>query len=177
VSVTLLLGGARSGKSRRAEEIGHAFVGPVVYIATGHTDPGDPEWMERIEQHRKRRPSAWRTCEAPLELAETLAREAADPAALVIVDCLSVWLSNCLLASRPLATEVCTLESVVSGCIADCVLVSNEVGAGIVPATSLGRRFRDEQGILNQRVAALASRVELWVAGLPLVLKQEAARG
>jgi len=169
--LTLLLGGARSGKSLRAEAIGSAYAGEVTYVATASELEGDAEWSARIEAHRKRRPHHWRTLEVPLALAACLHAEAGRAQHLILVDCLSVWLSNCLLAERDLEAETEALLGSIRCANADVILVSSEVGFGVVPPTALGRRFRDAQGRLNQGVAALADRVELWVAGLPLVLK------
>lgn len=171
--MTLLLGGARSGKSRRAEALGRAFPGSVTYVATGPLDPGDPEWEARVAAHRARRPSEWRTLEVHLDLAGALETERAAGDRLVIVDCLTLWLSSWMLESRDPDAAVTDLERAIATGAGTLVLVSNEVGSGIVPATSLGRRFRDAQGRLNQRIAAAADRVELLVAGLRLVLKSD----
>lgn len=167
--LTLVLGGARSGKSRYAEGLIAAAGGKPVYIATAQAL--DEEMRRRIAQHRKRRDKSWTTVEAPLELAHALG--AVSPGGPVLVDCLTLWLSNLLLAKRDLAGECDVLIDALEQCAAPVVAVSNEVGQGIVPETVLGRAFRDAQGILNQRVAALADRVVLMAAGLPLVLKGE----
>ncbi|MDP6540841.1 MAG: bifunctional adenosylcobinamide kinase/adenosylcobinamide-phosphate guanylyltransferase [Planctomycetota bacterium] len=168
--VTLILGGARSGKSRRAEELARGYPGRVVYVATGPELADDEEWSERIAAHRLRRPAGWTTREAPLELVDVLAAEA-GPEALVLVDCLTLWLSNWLQAGRAAAAAVEVLASELTRAEGQLVLVSNEVGSGIVPATPLGRQFRDGHGALNQAVAAIAERVELMVAGIPVVVK------
>jgi len=168
--VTLILGGARSGKSRRAEFLAEASAREVIYIATGPHIEGDAEWAERIDHHRHQRPSAWRTIEEPLALAETLQSEAAG-SRLLLVDCLTLWLSNLFLAGRDAEAagrELCALLSQLPG---EIVLVSNEVGMGLVPEHALGRGFRDAQGRMNQAVAAAAERVEFVAAGLPLRLK------
>lgn len=163
-----VIGGARSGKSRYAEAMLAAATPPWVYIATA--EALDDEMRERIAHHRARRDARWETVDAPLDLPEALKRldSSGRP---ILVDCLTLWLSNCLLADRDLdeATErlVAALDAV-SGPI---VIVSNEVGLGIVPDTPLGRRFRDAQGRLNQRVATIADRVVMMVAGLPLNVK------
>jgi adenosylcobinamide kinase/adenosylcobinamide-phosphate guanylyltransferase len=121
----------------------------------------------RIAAHRARREEGWRTLDAPRDLPEVLAA-ARGP---VLVDCLTLWLSNLLLAEADIPAGTAALETVLRARKGPVVLVSNEVGCGIVPATPLGRRFRDAQGLLNQRMAALADQVELVVAGLPLRLK------
>jgi adenosyl cobinamide kinase/adenosyl cobinamide phosphate guanylyltransferase len=165
--ITLVIGGARSGKSRHAEALLQALPPPWTYIATAEAFDG--EMAERIAQHRARRDANWTTLDAPRELPATL--DAAPSGAPVLVDCLTLWLSNLMLAERPLEPAAATLEASLRRRAAPTVLVSNEVGWGIVPSTPLGRRFRDAQGWLNQRVAALATRVDLVAAGLPLRLK------
>ena len=163
----LVLGGARSGKSRYAERLVTACPPPWVYVATA--EPRDDEMRERIAQHRARRGPDWRVIEAPRDLAGALATHAAGGA--VLVDCLTLWLSNLMLADVDTAAATERLEAVLSGMAGPVVVVSNEVGLGIVPDNALARRFRDAQGRLNQRIAARADRVVLMVAGLPLVVK------
>jgi len=165
--LTLVLGGARSGKSRYAEELTKPAGAKAIYIATAQAL--DEEMRRRIAAHRARRDQAWTTVEAPLELVHALG--ALDPGGPALVDCLTLWLSNVMLAKRDLVRECDGLIAALRACAAPVVAVSNEVGLGIVPGTTLGRAFRDAQGILNQRVAALADRVVLMSAGLPLVLK------
>lgn len=166
-ALALVLGGARSGKSRRAEALLQASSPPWTYIATA--EAFDPEMAERIAVHRARRDARWTTLDAPRDLPAVLA--SASAAAPLLVDCLTLWLSNLMLAERPLEPETQALEAALARRAAPTVVVSNEVGWGVVPETPLGRRFRDAQGWLNQRVAALAGRVELMAAGLPLRLK------
>jgi adenosylcobinamide kinase/adenosylcobinamide-phosphate guanylyltransferase len=163
------LGGARSGKSRYAERIveGTAICG--TYCATA--EAADAEMAERIAAHRARRGPFWRTIETPLALAPTILNEAAREQPL-LVDCLTLWLSNLLLAGRPIDEEAGVLCSALRRTTGPAVLVANEVGMGLVPETPLGRRFRDAAGCLNQQVAALADRVVFVAAGLPLVLKE-----
>jgi adenosylcobinamide kinase/adenosylcobinamide-phosphate guanylyltransferase len=161
----LVVGGARSGKSAHAERQALATGLRCVYVATAQAH--DDEMARRIAHHRARRPADWRTVEAPLDLAAALRREAADDACL-LVDCLTLWLSNLILAER--ADEIDTLLAALPALPGRVILVSNEVGWGIVPENALARRFRDEQGRLNQRVAELAGRVTLVAAGLPLTL-------
>jgi adenosyl cobinamide kinase/adenosyl cobinamide phosphate guanylyltransferase len=164
--ITLIIGGARSGKSRYAEGVIAALPSPWIYIATAQ--PGDDEMAARIATHRSRRGADWRTVEAPRELAVALNACAGAP---VLVDCLTLWLSNLMLADADIETETGRLERALKNTASPVALVTNEVGSGIVPQTPLGRRFRDAQGILNQRMAALADRAVLMVAGLPLVIK------
>ena len=164
--LTLVLGGARSGKSRHAESLIAASPPPWAYVATA--EAGDEEMAARIAAHRARRSADWRIFEAPEELAEALLLCHGMP---VLVDCLTLWLSNLMLAQADIETETKRLEDALMAAVAPVVLVSNEVGAGIVPEHPLGRRFRDAQGILNQRIAARADRVVLMVAGLPLAVK------
>jgi adenosylcobinamide kinase/adenosylcobinamide-phosphate guanylyltransferase len=164
--LTLVIGGARSGKSRYAESLIAALPPPWVYVATAQ--PRDPEMAERVATHRARRGSAWTTIEAPHDLADTLSAHATAP---VLIDCLTLWLSNRMLADADIMAEIERLERVLGERAAPMVVVANEVGFGIVPDNALARRFRDEQGLLNQRIAMLADRVVLMVAGLPLVVK------
>ncbi len=164
--LTLVLGGARSGKSRYAEGVLAALPPPWAFVATA--EPGDEEMRTRIAAHRARRGSSWQTVEAPHELAEAVVL--AQPAP-VLVDCLTLWLSNLMLAAVNIEAEIARLERALEAATAPVVLVSNEVGSGIVPEHPLGRIFRDQQGTLNQRIAARADRVVLMVAGLPLAVK------
>ncbi len=164
--LTFVLGGARSGKSRYAESLLTALPPPWFYIATAAA--GDDEMTARIEAHRVRRAASWRTVETPRDIARALAACGDAPA---LVDCLTLWLSNLMLSETDVDAEIDRLEKALQAAAAPVVLVSNEVGFGIVPDHPLGRRFRDWQGVLNQRMAARADRVVLMVAGLPLVLK------
>ena len=166
--LTLVLGGARSGKSRHAEALVTAFAPPWIYVATA--EPLDDEMRARIAEHRARRAANWRTVEAPRDLAGALAGMRGG--STVLVDCLTLWLSNLMLAGADVEAEIVRLESALTAIAAPVVLVSNEVGFGIVPDNALARRFRDAQGRLNQRMAARADRVVLMVAGLPLVVKE-----
>jgi len=170
-AITLILGGARSGKSRHAERLVEGAAECGTYCATA--EPGDAEMVERIAAHRARRGAFWRTVEVPLALPEAIRAEnrAARP---VLVDCLTLWLTNAMLAGREIEGEVAALVAALRDAVGPVVLVANEVGLGIVPETPLGRRFRDAAGRLNQEIAALADRVVFMAAGLPLVLKGEA---
>lgn len=165
----LILGGARSGKSALAEQRLRASDHSVVYVATAEV--GDGEMAARIAHHRQRRPAEWTLVEEPLALAERLEAEAAADRAL-LVDCLTLWLSNLLAQGEArLDAERRAFLEVLPTLPGHVVLVSNEVGLGIVPDNRLARRFRDEAGRLNQAVAARCDRVTFVAAGLPLELK------
>jgi adenosylcobinamide kinase / adenosylcobinamide-phosphate guanylyltransferase len=165
--LTLVLGGARSGKSRHAESLIAALPKPWVYIATAEVR--DDEMKARIAEHRARRAEGWQTIEAPLMLVEALRGAPQDTA--VLVDCLTLWLSNAMLGAFDLEKAMMHLGEALAARDGATVLVANEVGLGIVPDNALARRFRDAQGVLNQRIAAQANRVVLMVAGLPLTVK------
>jgi adenosylcobinamide kinase/adenosylcobinamide-phosphate guanylyltransferase len=184
--VTLVLGGARSGKSSWAERRAAASGRPVLYLATATA--GDEEMAERIAAHRAARPPTWRTAEAPLEVVAALETHA-RPGDVVLLDCLTLWVSNALLSrlgdgaeGAPPAAWRLTEEDLVTeatGLVAgarelgvDLIAVSNEVGLGLVPPYPLGRRFRDALGRVNQAVAAAADTVVLMVAGLPVDLRK-----
>jgi adenosylcobinamide kinase/adenosylcobinamide-phosphate guanylyltransferase len=164
--LTLVLGGARSGKSRYAETIITAVPPPWIYVATAQAL--DAEMAARIDAHRARRGAGWMTVEAPRDLAAALAAHAKAP---ILVDCLTLWLSNLMMADAKIDAELDRLEQALAETAAPVVLVANEVGSGIVPDNALARRFRDLQGWLNQRIAAQADHVVLIVAGLPLFVK------
>lgn len=166
--VTLILGGARSGKSRFAEQLVAGHPGRRVYLATA--EARDAEMAERIRHHRERRGEGWDTVEEPLDLVGALSRVARDRAA-VLVDCLTLWLSNLMGANRDPAAEMSRLVTDLPRLGGPVVFVSNEVGLGIVPDNPLARAFRDEAGRLNQAMAAAADRVYFVAAGLPLTLK------
>ncbi len=166
---SLILGAARSGKSRYAEQLAVASGAAVAYVATAVA--ADEEMAERIAHHRARRPPHWRLIEEPLALAAALQHHAAAERCLV-VDCLTLWLSNLLEAGdERLHAEIDALLDLLPGLPGDLILVGNEVGWGIVPENALARRFRDEAGWLHQALAARCDRVALVVAGLPLPLK------
>jgi adenosylcobinamide kinase/adenosylcobinamide-phosphate guanylyltransferase len=171
----LVLGGVRSGKSRYAEELARAQARAVTLIATA--EARDEEMAARIEAHRRHRDARWRVIEEPLALAAAL-RAAGSPGSLVIVDCLTVWLSNLLCGEDTDAVrrETRALLDVLASGAGDCILISNEVGFGIIPANALARRFCDEAGVLHQRIAAQCDRVLLMVAGLPLTVKDSQPR-
>jgi adenosylcobinamide kinase/adenosylcobinamide-phosphate guanylyltransferase len=165
--LTLVLGGARSGKSRYAEQAVMASPAPWVYVATA--EPFDAEMRARIAEHRSRRGGQWQTIEAPLDLVGAIA--GAPASATVLVDCLTLWLNNLMFNNRDIDADTQRLEATLVARKAPAVLVSNEVGSGIVPDNAEARRFCDLQGRLNQRIAARADRVVLLVAGLPMVVK------
>jgi adenosylcobinamide kinase/adenosylcobinamide-phosphate guanylyltransferase len=167
---TLVLGGQRSGKSRYAEELVLASGCAPVYLATATA--GDGEMAERIATHRDRRGGGWRTVEVPLDLAGTLVREAHSDA-VVLVDCLTLWLSNLMAAERNVEHETTGLVAALGQLRGSVVIVTNEVGSGVIPANAMARRYADALGTLNQQVAAAADRVILMAAGLPLVLKPQ----
>ena len=168
--LTILLGGARSGKSSLAVRLGERVDTDVVYIATSPHIPGDHDLDDRIAVHRAERPASWRTIEEELDLAAALA---ASDDALVIVDCLTLWLNNLMHHGA----DQSTIEKATSAAIAaasdrrgDTVVITNEVGLGIVPDNDLGRQFRDQLGRLNQLWVAASDRAYLMVAGRALAL-------
>ena len=164
----LILGGARSGKSRHAQQLACASDRPVTFIATAQ--PEDEEMVERIRHHRQERPAHWQTLEVPIEL--TVALESIPADHFVIIDCLTLWLLNCMEAQRLEAVDAFVEK--LPHLPHAMALVSNEIGMGVVPATALSRRFVDELGRLHQRIAAHVSQVTLMVAGLPLHIKEHA---
>lgn len=165
--LVFLLGGARSGKSLHAEGLVTALPAPWIYIATAQAF--DHEMHERITHHRARRAEGWLTREAPFHLAQAL-RDLA-PGQPVLLDCLTLWLTNIMLAENDVEAAVGELCSVLAAPTGPWYVVSNEVGLSIVPENALARRFRDEAGRLNQKVAALADQVLFMVAGLPMKVK------
>jgi adenosylcobinamide kinase/adenosylcobinamide-phosphate guanylyltransferase len=166
----LILGGARSGKSRLAENLATASGLPVTYIAT--SEPRDAELDARVRLHQARRPLEWGLIEEPLALASTLVAQAA-PGTCLLVDCLTLWLTNLLMLDSParLAAERDALLAALSDLPGEIILVSNETGLGIVPLGELTRRYVDEAGWLHQAIAERCQQVILTVAGLPLTLK------
>lgn len=163
--LTLVLGGARSGKSRYAEELVMQAAPPWSYLATA--EALDDEMRQRIAHHRERRDARWHTRDVPLDLSDALAQVRGP----VLIDCLTLWLSNVMHTGRDVDTEGEQLLAALATASGPVVAVSNEVGLGLVPETPLGRAFRDAQGRLNQRVAAAADHVVFMAAGLPLKLK------
>ena len=174
MDLTLIIGGARSGKSRQAEKIAQESGLPVTYIATAQVY--DEEFGNRVAQHKVQRPATWKTVEEPHHLAEALEKEAAEDRCLV-VDCLTLWLAQCICPECAPAEGVDwpaereKLLAILPRLPGKIVLVSNEVGMGIVPLGEINRQFQDEAGRLNQAVAAICNKVQLMAAGLPLKLK------
>jgi len=166
--VTLVLGGARSGKSRYAESLLDRHPGRRVYLATAEVL--DDEMAARVKAHRDRRDNDWKTVEEPLALAAALKAETEQGAA-VLVDCLTLWLGNLLGEARAVEAEIDGLVAAIGQFGGPVVFVSNEVGQGIVPDNALARQFRDQAGILHQRLAEKADRVVFVTAGIPQVLK------
>ncbi|MEO9526540.1 bifunctional adenosylcobinamide kinase/adenosylcobinamide-phosphate guanylyltransferase [Roseibium sp.] len=164
----LVTGGARSGKSRFAEKLAEDSGLQKIYLATGAAHDG--EMSERIALHRNRRDISWQTVEEPLDLCAALRREC-SPGRVVLVDCLTLWLSNLLFADKDIAAETNGLCHALSALPGSCIFVSNEVGMGIVPENRLSRTFRDAQGRLNQDMAQACGKVVFVAAGLPILLK------
>ena len=168
--LNLILGGARSGKSRLAEQLAVQSGLAVTYIAT--SEPLDGEMNARVQLHRERRPAEWALIEEPLELARVL-RATASAERCLLVDCLTLWLTNLLMLDNPerLAAERTALLDCLAQLPGEIILVSNETGQGVVPMGELTRRYVDEAGWLHQAIAERCQRVVLTVAGLPLTLK------
>ncbi|MEP3233862.1 MAG: bifunctional adenosylcobinamide kinase/adenosylcobinamide-phosphate guanylyltransferase [Hyphomicrobiales bacterium] len=171
--ITLVLGGARSGKSRYAEQLGHDWLevnpkGERLYIAT--CQAFDDEMSNRIDKHKQQRGDNWKTIEEPFQLSDCLTRDA-NKSRFILVDCLTLWLTNHLLAENNIDQEISNLCDALTKAEGEIVLVANEVGLGIVPENKLARQFRDHAGICNQRVAEVADRVVFIAAGLPLAMK------
>lgn len=167
-----VIGGTRSGKSRYAQSRMEALPGVLTFIATAQAL--DEEMTDRIARHRADRGPRWQSLEAPLDLAQAI-EQAQHSTDAILVDCLTLWLSNLMHAERDLAAATQSLTEAVQSCPIPIALVANEVGMGIVPENALARRFRDEAGRLNQRIAATAQEVVLVAAGLPLWLKNTPA--
>lgn len=165
--ITFIVGGARSGKSRYAEGLAAKHRVAKTYIATAETFDG--EMRERIAAHREQRGNSWETIEAPLELCRELRDSRAE---FILVDCITVWMGNLLHHGRDVKLEITELCQVLRQSNARVVVVSNEVGSGIVPDNALARVFRDAQGLANQCIAEVADEVILVVAGLPMTLKK-----
>ncbi|MBL1351845.1 MAG: bifunctional adenosylcobinamide kinase/adenosylcobinamide-phosphate guanylyltransferase [Zetaproteobacteria bacterium] len=171
MSITLILGGARSGKSMRAESLVKQSGKHVVYLATAPHIKHDEAWQQRIEHHRSRRPDDWQCVEETLNIGDILTSYSNKH--IILVDCMTLWLSNVIWKKRDVHEAVRSLCATLKVAQADVVMVSNELGMGLVPETALSRIFRDEQGRLNQHLAALSEQVEFVVAGLPMMVKGE----
>ena len=168
----LILGGARSGKSRLAEQIAQQLAQPVVYVATAQALDG--EMQARIQHHQQQRPEDWGLCEEPTYLAEQLVK-LDRPNQTILVDCLTLWMSNLLMHTDPdLQVQECQkLLDVVGNLQSELILVSNETGLGVVPMGQISRRFVDETGRLHQQLGQIATKVVFCVAGFPMILKGE----
>jgi len=166
-SLTLVLGGARSGKSDHALTLAMAAPAPWVFVATA--EALDAEMQERIRRHKEIRGEGWVTLEAPIDLAGAMEQAPVD--SVMVIDCFTLWLSNLMLGGCNIDHEVGRFDEALRARSADTIAVANEVGLGIVPATPLGRAFRDQAGALNGHLAAMAGKVILMVAGLPLTIK------
>jgi adenosylcobinamide kinase/adenosylcobinamide-phosphate guanylyltransferase len=164
----LVLGGARSGKSRFAQARAESLAGDLVYIATAQ--PFDAEMTDRITRHRNDRGPRWHTVEAPLDLADAI-RTHSRPDTVLLVDCLTLWASNLMFAQRDIPAEIAAIRSAITALPGRIILVSNEVGLGIVPDNALARQFRDVAGDINQAVAQIVDRAVIIVSGLPIHLK------
>lgn len=171
VSLTLVLGGQRSGKSKLAEDMAIKD-GAAIYLATA--EPLDDEMTERIKQHQARRGEGWKSIEVPLDIPATLATLTGDIP--VLVDCLTVWLANLMEAGQNIEEETARFIDAAIQYKGPVITVSNEVGLGVIPANKLARQFADQAGLMNQRVAAAANRVIFTTAGLPIVLKNEVSK-
>ncbi|MEO1724438.1 MAG: bifunctional adenosylcobinamide kinase/adenosylcobinamide-phosphate guanylyltransferase [Pseudomonadota bacterium] len=168
--LTLILGGARSGKSARALALAEAAAPPGQRVFVATAEALDDEMADRIARHKAERGDGWALDEAPLALAEAVSG-AATADGVLLIDCLTLWLSNLMHHERDVAVETERLLDAVAGAPGAVICVSNEIGMGLAPMNALGRAFRDAQGRLNERVAAVSDRVEFVAAGLPLTLK------
>ena len=168
MTITFILGGARSGKSTHALRLGEASAGARIFIATA--EALDTEMADRIERHRAERQDRWETIEEPINISAAISKYAIS-GNTVLIDCLTLWLSNLFHHERDAETETSSLANSIERANGNIILVSNEIGLGLVPETSLGRNFRDAQGRLNQKIAAVSDVVEFVAAGIPLKLK------
>ena len=167
---TLILGGARSGKSSYAEKLALSFDLEPIYIATAQAK--DDEMVDRIRHHKLRRNADWKTIEEPLNISKVIV-DHSSPHNVILIDCLTLWLSNIFAKSLNFETEIKTLVEAVAAAKGPIIFVSNEVGQGIVPINELARNFRDEAGRLNQQIAASVANVYVIMAGLPLPIKED----
>jgi adenosylcobinamide kinase / adenosylcobinamide-phosphate guanylyltransferase len=169
--VIFITGGCRSGKSRFALEYANRYFSDKCYLAT--CEPLDEEMARRIENHKRSRGPEWETIEEPIEIADRMLRRSADPG-VILLDCVTLWISNLLMKGgddENLLNEIDKMGSAIQAARGSVIVVSNEVGMGIVPADALSRRFRDLAGMANQRLAGLADAAICMVSGIPLILK------
>ncbi len=166
--LTFVIGGSRSGKSSFALERASAISGSKVFIATAQAF--DDEMKERIERHKLERSAEWHTFEEPISIARLIAGSGNDHD-VILVDCLTLWISNLMMNDADIDAEIGSFISAASGCNSSLFVVSNEVGMGIVPDNALSRKFRDYAGLLNRRTAEIADEVYLVTAGIPLKIK------
>ena len=169
--LTLVTGGARSGKSAYAARLAASYGRPVLFVATA--EARDDDMRRRVERHRASRPAEWQTLEEPLSVAVALRAQRPQVQPVVLLDCVTLLVSNLLLAGRPVEPEIEALLAWQRASSSTVIAVTNEVGLGIVPDNDLARRYRDELGLANQALAAAATNVVLLVAGLPLAIKGE----
>lgn len=165
--VSLILGGAKSGKSKYSEDLTSNYENKI-YIATAEARDG--EMKDRIKAHQKQRGTSWQTIEEPLNIKDHI-QSLHEPNSVILIDCITLWLSNLFEQNCNIETETNLLLKTLPNCSADVILVSNELGLSIVPENALARKFRDEQGILNQKLAKVATNVVFIAAGLPINLK------
>lgn len=167
--ISLILGGARSGKSQYAEQLAAPY-SQKIYLATAQN--GDLEFDKRIKIHQNRRANEWQTIESPLDLVTTISLTKPTDS-ILLIDCMTLWLTNLMFAEKDITQETQKLCLALSQSNGHIIMVSNEVGLSIVPENALARKFRDEQGLLNQTLAKVAQKVIFIAAGLPLILKNE----
>tara|TARA_Y100000588_G_C14236134_1_gene917384 strand:- start:590 stop:1144 length:555 start_codon:yes stop_codon:yes gene_type:complete len=170
-NITLILGGSRSGKSSFGEQLALKGNAPPVYIFTAQALDNEMEHRIRIHQER-RKDDTWQEMEAPLELAAAI-EEWDTKSHVILVDCLSLWLSNVMAAERDINAEIKNIVERINNCSSELILISSEVGLGIVPENFLARSFRDYLGLLHQKIAAIADNVTMMVAGIPLIVKEK----
>jgi len=168
MSALLVLGGARSGKSRHAQARAEELRLKQIYVATAQAF--DEEMRDRVARHQADRDARWQTIEASIEIAQTVTEHSA-PDTVMLIDCLTLWTTNLILGDHDTAAATGALVEAVKNARGPIILVANEVGYGIVPDNALARRFRDEAGIINQRIASVVNEVQLVVAGMPIFVK------
>lgn len=168
--LVFITGGARSGKSKFALKEASRILGNKAYIATAEAI--DEEMRERIEKHKKQRGNIWDTYEEPIKIVDVI-KDIEDQYSVIVIDCLTLWLSNLFLNNKNVEKEIESLYSSLSAVHCPLFIVSNEVGTGIVPENEMARKFRDMAGFLNQNIAEIADEVYMMIAGIPLKIKEE----